>query len=205
MEGIALHALLEKIDFQGLEHENLDARLGAAAEGLIGMNADLLRTAREALARLLTLPLGRKLSAGATLHREVTFSLRVPLLEIADLLPDLREEILSSPDWVEALEPPTETRSGSPLRLRARAASPDSSGEPWVLVQGRIDLVLRDPERVIVLDWKSDRVADDRALEELLARYGGQLAIYRRAAAAAFGGPAVSFLYFLRPGILREV
>jgi ATP-dependent exoDNAse (exonuclease V) beta subunit len=198
-EGIVLHSLLERLDMRGLTHENLETRLAEAAARTAGMTGDLAELARAALARLLTLPLGRALATGTDLHREVAFSLRVPLLELTRWAPPLREEMLASPDWVRWIE----ISPDGALSMRADRAG--SVGEPWVLVQGRVDAILRDGDTWWVLDWKSDRVAGDADLAAAATRYGGQLAIYRRAVERLFGSPVRAALYFLRPGILREV
>jgi ATP-dependent helicase/nuclease subunit A len=69
------------------------------------------------------------------------------------------------------------------------------AGAPRVVLDGRIDLLVRRAGTLVVRDWKyAARSA------EALARYGDQLAAYRLAVAAA-GTPAVeSELVFLRGG-----
>ncbi len=133
------------------------------------------------------------------MHREVAFSLRLPLLEVARWLPDLRAEILASPDWRDWV---VEGEDGG---LRIARDSGSKATDPWVLVQGRIDLILPADDGWIVVDWKSDRVGDVETLERRVALYKGQMEIYRRAVQSLFGSPVSAQLYFLRPGILREV
>ncbi|MBD3237772.1 MAG: hypothetical protein GF330_13800, partial [Candidatus Eisenbacteria bacterium] len=74
--------------------------------------------------------------------------------------------------------------------------------EEWVLVQGQIDALWpRAKGEWIVLDFKSDRVADAAALQQRAAHYGPQLALYRTAATRLWGASRVEcLLYFLRPG-----
>jgi ATP-dependent helicase/nuclease subunit A len=198
-EGTLIHALLERIDLTDLRSDDLEARIAAAAARVGGVPKDVARMLRESLGSLLAMPIGRALATNPTVHREVAFSLRLPLLEVARWLPDLRAEILSSPDWRDWV---TEGEDGG-LRI-AREGDPKAA-DPWVLVQGRIDLILAAEDGWIVVDWKSDRVDDGEALERRVALYKGQMEIYRRAVRSLFGSPVSAQLYFLRPGILREV
>ncbi|MDH3519212.1 MAG: UvrD-helicase domain-containing protein [Myxococcales bacterium] len=67
------------------------------------------------------------------------------------------------------------------------AAQPDD--EPLALFSGSIDLVYRDPESgaFVVVDYKTDRVADDAELAARTRSYARQGAVYQRAVAAALG------------------
>ena len=70
------------------------------------------------------------------------------------------------------------------LGVPAREPDPsDSSGE-IVLVQGIIDLYFEEEDRLILVDYKTDRV---RSGTELIRRYETQLRRYSRALAAASG------------------
>jgi ATP-dependent helicase/nuclease subunit A len=198
-EGTLIHAALERLDMTGLNGGNLDARLLAAAAAIGGLPEEPIEVLRHGIGRLLDLPLGRLLTSGGEIHREVAFSLRLPLLEIARWLPDLRAEIIASPDWKEWIE---EDPAGA---LRIRPEKPPAAGDPWVLVQGRIDAVLREANGWTVLDWKSDRVAGDEAIGRRVEAYTGQMEIYRRAAHSLFGPPVRAVVFFLRPGVLREM
>ncbi len=198
-EGTLLHAVLERIDLVGMGAANVEERIAAAAQAVGGIPEDAARTLAEGLSRLIELPIGRILASGAEVHREVAFSLRLPLIEVARWLPQLRDEFLASDDWSEWVE---EDGTGA---LRILPGKPAAAGEPWVLVQGRIDAILRGPDGWIVLDWKSDRVADGGTIEKRTEIYKSQMEIYRRAARGLFGSPVRAAVYFLRPGILREV
>jgi ATP-dependent helicase/nuclease subunit A len=239
-EGIAIHAILERIDFAGMDGTNLNDRIlaaagrvsvappdaagpgaGARAGGDAGANASggasasagvnasggasAIEVVRHGLTRLLASPEGRMLVTAREIHREMSFSLRIPLLEIAAYIPDLQSELLASDAWKEWIE----SADGGGLiggALRLRAGKPDAAGDPWVLVQGRIDAVFRGEDGWTVVDWKSDRVpAEGPRLEERVTLYRGQIEIYRRAAQALFGNPVRSALYFLRPGVLRVI
>lgn len=198
-EGTVIHALLENIEFRDLDSGNLDTRLAAAAEKIDGSTPAIDTVVRIGLEHLLTDPICRPLAGSTEVHHEVTFSLRLPLLEVTRWLPELRSEIESSGEWSNWIE------SDGTGALRIRADRSPEAADPWVLVQGRIDLVFKDADQWIVLDWKSDRVDEGTALDNRVALYTGQMEIYRRAAEALFGTPVRAILFFLRPGIAREV
>ncbi len=68
-----------------------------------------------------------------------------------------------------------------------------------VVVQGLIDLLVRTPEGLIVLDFKTDHVSGDRVLQRAEV-YRGQLELYARAAASICRGKVLErWLYFLAP------
>jgi len=95
------------------------------------------------------------------------------------------------------------------LRLAATevygpAAPADSAAQEWVLVQGVFDALLIEPHGLTLIDYKTDRVRGDAALEAAVARYRAQLALYARAAASAWQRPVrEAWLAFLGPG--REI
>ncbi len=57
-----------------------------------------------------------------------------------------------------------------------------------VLVQGVIDLFFVEGDKVVVVDYKTDRVAKDKARDELTKRYKAQLDIYGDALKRLLGG-----------------
>jgi hypothetical protein len=244
-EGIAIHLLLERLDFNGLDTENLTHRVEAAATTIGGLPPAAVEAVRSGIPALLASPLGGMITGAggrlgsasggggprngglfgegmlgegiedapseidphmvgprdSALHREVAFSLRVPFLEIARWMPELRAEILASDEWRDWIE--TEAGAGS-LRIRAEGSS--GAEAQWVLVQGRIDAVMREGEGWRILDWKSDRVpAAGPIIHERVEIYRGQMEIYRRAVEVLFGRPVRASLFFLRPGVLVEV
>jgi ATP-dependent helicase/nuclease subunit A len=201
-EGTLIHSLLERIEFAGMAAGNVEERIAAAAGSIGGIPDDVASMLRGSLTHLLTQPIGQALAAAPLLHREIAFSLRLSLLEVARWLPDLRAEILTAPGWSERVE---EEADGA-LRVTSIVDRPTSrSPDPWVLVQGRIDLILPAPDGWVLLDWKSDRVYGEAAIDQRTALYKGQMEIYRRAVRALFGVSVGAQLYFLRPGILKEV
>ena len=70
--------------------------------------------------------------------------------------------------------------------LPARELYADILSEEHILVQGIADCVIEEPDGLIIVDYKTDRVS---SLGELAKRYGSQLALYRRAISVQFGKP----------------
>ena len=87
------------------------------------------------------------------------------------------------------------------------AASIDTPRGP-VVMEGIIDLLYRDHDgQLVILDYKSDRVDSDAAVEVKLDHYRLQGAAYAAAIERATGDPvkAVQFLFVRRPDGLREI
>jgi len=78
------------------------------------------------------------------------------------------------------------------------------SGES-VVVQGIIDMLIEKPDGLLVVDFKSDDVAEDR-VNEKAELYTEQLSLYSRAAEAILEKKVLGkWLYFLRPGCAIEI
>ena len=58
--------------------------------------------------------------------------------------------------------------------------------EEMVVVQGVADCVFEEPDGLVILDFKTDRVKD---MEQLVSLYGDQLRIYAKALAESYGKP----------------
>jgi len=198
-EGRLIHLLLERLDFRGLDRANAGARVAAAAEAMGGAPPAVVEMLGASLAAFVALPIGGALAASTAIEREVSFGMRMGILEAANLLPSLGAEILTSPDWTGWIA------EGEDKILRLADGMDSRAVDPWILVQGRIDLLFRDARGWIILDWKSDRVASDAEIDARVATYRGQMEIYRRAVRELFQEPVRSVLYFLRPAILKEV
>jgi ATP-dependent helicase/nuclease subunit A len=82
----------------------------------------------------------------------------------------------------------------------SRATSDDS-----IIVQGIIDLLIKTPKGLLVIDFKTDDVSADSAPKRAEI-YRTQLDLYARAVAAITGQTVLSkWLYFLRPGSKIEI
>jgi ATP-dependent helicase/nuclease subunit A len=83
-----------------------------------------------------------------------------------------------------------------PFVLSRSAGPSDSQTGP--LATGRVDLVYRDGEEVVVVDYKTDKdVTADTAEEHALEKHSGQAEIYVQALGPATGLPVreVAFVY----------
>jgi ATP-dependent helicase/nuclease subunit A len=91
-----------------------------------------------------------------------------------------------------------------PLSEYAAVAPGDSPGER-VIVQGIVDLMVRLPEGLIIVDFKTDRVST-QAAPHRAAMYSPQVALYARAAKAILGADSArTWFYFLHCGALVQV
>ncbi len=99
-------------------------------------------------------------------------------------------------------------RAGLATETARTAAAGQHWRELWVaapvggrLVEGYIDLLYRGPDgRLVVVDWKTDRVDSEDGVAALLDRYRLQGAGYAAAVAAVTGEPVARVVFgFLRP------
>ncbi len=72
------------------------------------------------------------------------------------------------------------------LGLEEKELYPEEAGEELLLVQGIIDMYFEEPDGLVLVDYKTDRVKDPRAL---VPRYQRQLDYYARALQAARNRP----------------
>ena len=80
-----------------------------------------------------------------------------------------------------------------------------SIAEDTIVVQGIIDLLIRTAQGLVVIDFKTDKIAAEQA-EERAGFYCRQLELYSRAASAILKVRAAGrWLYFLTPRVFVEV
>lgn len=95
----------------------------------------------------------------------------------------------------------TEVRTGMRDLSRRSEAKPDEV----IVVQGIIDLLVRTPAGLLVIDFKTDDVAGEQ-IAERSNLYRRQLELYGRAAEAILKQKVAGrWLYFLKPGCAVEV
>lgn len=129
--------------------------------------------------------------------------------ELDELLGIVRS-VLSSPVYARAvaadrmlLEAPFAVRMDAAgyARLIGRTA-PEPGAPPFEVLDGRIDLVFREPDGWVIVDFKSD-AAGDGIPADLMRRYRGQLALYSAAWQRITGEPVKeATLFFTATGIL---
>ena len=129
-------------------------------------------------------------------------------------------EAMLTPEQARAVDAAALTRFlQSPLCARIRAAGerarreyrfsllesaarfvPEASAGDEILLQGVVDCFWDEPEGLVILDFKTDRIAPD-ALAERAEHYRPQLEAYSLALAQVIGKPVKEkILYFLRRG-----
>ena len=88
---------------------------------------------------------------------------------------------------------------------------PDSSderrakGDDTIIIQGIIDMLVRTPQGLIIIDFKTDRVTAAQVTERA-ELYRQQLDYYSRAASAILKSESIAkWLYFLNPRVPKEV
>ena len=79
------------------------------------------------------------------------------------------------------------------------------TSDDFIIVQGIIDLLIKTPKGLIIIDFKTDDVSAAQ-VPARAAIYRRQLDLYAQAASAITGGNTLSkWLYFLRPAVPIEV
>jgi ATP-dependent helicase/nuclease subunit A len=91
------------------------------------------------------------------------------------------------------------------------AEFPDSSRErraasdETIIVQGIIDMLIRTPKGLVIIDFKTDRINPGQ-VDERAGLYRPQLELYGRAASAILNSKCITrWLYFLTPRVFKEV
>ncbi|HSW10443.1 MAG TPA: helicase-exonuclease AddAB subunit AddA [Bacillota bacterium] len=149
---------------------------------------------------------GIRRQMGDMLRRELIARPQVGLVDVEAIA-----RFFAGPLGRRVLRDPAHARREVPFTLALPAAEvyPDmpreqAAGER-VLVQGVIDLILEEPDGLLILDFKTDRVV---AGTEAAAAgsHSFQVRMYARAAAALLGRPVTgTFLHFLAANLTVEV
>lgn len=185
--GTAVHRVLEELDLEGT----------GADGGPPGLGSELVRH-RERLPGLLR-PLVPEADLEAAVERAEELLDRLGPSGAGD---DLLERLASLAGRLVARELPILLPPGSP-----EADGPTDG--PTGFVSGAVDLLYRDPEtdRLVVADYKTDRVEADEELAERAAAYAPQARLYARAVQEALGldAPPRAELWFLWAGSVREI
>ncbi len=80
-----------------------------------------------------------------------------------------------------------------------------TTSDELIIVQGIIDMLVRTPNGLVIIDFKTDRITAGQVTERA-GLYRRQLALYGRAASAILKSESITkWLYFLTPRISKEV
>jgi len=99
-----------------------------------------------------------------------------------------------------------------PIFTRARSAGgfqrevPFTWSVPDGVVEGIVDLVFEERERLVIVDYKTDDVGSGRGLADRVALYRPQAVLYAAALEGITGWPVKEVVFaFLRPGLERSI
>jgi ATP-dependent helicase/nuclease subunit A len=80
-----------------------------------------------------------------------------------------------------------------------------SLGDEKIIVQGIIDVLIKTPNGIFVIDFKTDRIAQSQ-IQQRTERYTPQLKWYCKAAGEILGEKKITGrLYFLTPGLSVDI
>jgi len=186
LAGSAAHLVFEHLPLEGpVTAETVRQTLARLVQdGLIPHAVAGQIDAAGIAAFFLTEPGQAALTAGKATLREWPFTLGVDAVQ------------LESQGVVGTAHP---TALGSNAVGMAHPARPNTTEcSETVIVQGIVDLIIPTAAGLIVADFKTDRLRDDAALQQRIARYRQPLNWYARAASAILKRPIASrWLYFV--------
>jgi ATP-dependent helicase/nuclease subunit A len=109
-----------------------------------------------------------------------------------------------SREWPYTYAMPVVARASSPWST-ARMAVPLSTSDEIIVVQGIIDMLVKTPRGLLVIDFKTDRITAGEVTQHA-EFYRYQLDLYGRAASAILNTEILAeWLYFLTPSCAVEV
>ncbi|MBW8041515.1 MAG: helicase-exonuclease AddAB subunit AddA [Planctomycetes bacterium] len=107
-------------------------------------------------------------------------------------------------EWPFTFALPAVARASSPLST-ARMTVPLSTSDEIIVVQGIIDMLIRTPEGLVIIDFKTDKINAGQ-VSERAELYRQQLDLYGRAAGAIMKEKLLAkWLYFLTPATEFEI
>jgi ATP-dependent helicase/nuclease subunit A len=95
--------------------------------------------------------------------------------------------VLASPLWKRAMDS-SQHYSEVPFYTDTKITEPEGTNKDTV-VSGTIDLVFKEGDGWVIVDFKTDAVSGDRQLEELISHYALQLELYRKSWESVVGEP----------------
>jgi ATP-dependent helicase/nuclease subunit A len=107
-------------------------------------------------------------------------------------------------EWPFTYALPVVARASGPWST-ARMAVPLSTSDEVIVVQGIIDMLVKIPEGLLIIDFKTDRITAGQ-VSERAEFYRQQLGLYGRAAGAILKAKILAkWLYFLTPAAAFEI
>jgi ATP-dependent helicase/nuclease subunit A len=86
-----------------------------------------------------------------------------------------------------------------------KSAETKATSDEIIIVQGIIDMLVRTPKGLVIIDFKTDRITAGEVTERA-ELYHHQLELYGRAASAVLKSECITkWLYFLTPRVSKEV
>jgi len=80
-----------------------------------------------------------------------------------------------------------------------------ATSDEVIIIQGIIDMLVKTPQGLVIIDFKTDRITDDQVTERA-ELYRRQLDLYSRAASAILKSESIAkWLYFLTPACAFEI
>ena len=96
-------------------------------------------------------------------------------------------------------------RKNGNTELSNKSQISNRASDDFIIVQGIIDLLVKTPGGLVIIDFKTDAVSADGETKRA-AIYRGQLDLYAQAATVITGGNILSkWLYFLRPAVSVKI
>lgn len=192
---------MQIIDLAGGRDSSLLAAELERVLPIVGLEGAQASRAKVAISDFFAGETGRALAENAEhVAREVPFTLKLP---VSAMTPAFRR-IFTGEDATGDVGPIFD--DDLPAKLKGSASViPVGIVPHFSILQGKIDVLVKDPAGWWILDYKTDRVTAD-SVAEAVERYRVQMQLYRLAVETIFGVPVRRcVLYFLAPGVAATV
>ncbi len=192
----------------------LEPRLKGTASHLVISRLDLTKPVREtAVAQTIEKLVDENaISAGVAEHINVKSIVAFFNSELGRLVFDTDNTVLR--EWPFTFTIPAGETGSVAATEQSEVDGPSTSlhsvaatriNDDIVIVQGIIDLLIRTPQGLVIIDFKTDNVKASRS-EQRAEFYRRQLELYGRAASDVLKANTIArWLYFLTPGVSIEV
>jgi ATP-dependent helicase/nuclease subunit A len=189
--GIALHLLMERLPFGIGVKIDVISEIGKLKES--GVLTDELAgmIPGYSVVRILDTPIGRRLCGKGSVKTEWRFLSRVGV-----------DKLKESPRVLRALGI-TRENTGSDFDAQNDKLAIRASDGDFIVLQGVVDLIFEDGAGRIVVDWKTNNIAESE-VPACAESYALQLWAYRYAVETAIGAVDDAYLAFVMPGVYAK-